>query len=508
MTDLVEFFSGATLIARHRPWPRVELDSAGWRRLAAALPTEPWELIGLWAEPQTIHAALRDPEAGTVLVASRACPDGRYESLGAARPGAIRLERAARDLFGLEPVDAPDRRPWLDHGRWPARRPLGAHPEPPALDEPAAAATDYAFLPVEGEGLHQIPVGPVHAGIIEPGHFRFHAQGETVVRLEQRLGWVHKGIEALFAGRTPEAAAPLASRISGDSAVAHALAFARAVEEAADAPAPPRAAAIRGLAAELERVANHLGDFGAICNDASFAFLHAEAMTLREETLRLCGRAFGHRLMMDLVVPGGVARDLDAASIEALRRHAARIGPTFERLFAIYDGKPSLLDRTIGTGVAAASLVHRFAAGGFIGRATGRGVDARVAPGYPPYDRLDFVVPVQHEGDVHARVLVRVQEIRVSLSLVAQLCDTLPGGDVRAPVPARAGEGLALVEGFRGDILGWVRLDERGLVARYHPRDPSWFQWPLLEAAVEGNIVADFPLCNKSFNCSYSGHDL
>jgi len=131
-----------------------------------------------------------------------------------------------------------------------------------------------------------------------------------------------------------------------------------------------------------------------------------------------------------------------------------------------------------------------------------------VAPGYPPYDRLDFVVPVQHEGDVHARVLVRVQEIRVSLSLVAQLCDSLPGGDVHAPVPARAGGGLALVEGFRGDILGWVRLDERGLIARYHPRDPSWFQWPLLEAAIEGNIVADFPLCNKSFNCSYSGHDL
>jgi Ni,Fe-hydrogenase III large subunit len=319
---------------------------------------------------------------------------------------------------------------------------------------------------------------------------------------------VHKGIEALFAGRLPAEAAPLASRISGDSAVAHALAFARAVEAAADAPAPPRADAVRAIAAEFERVANHLGDFGAICNDASFSFIHAEAGALREEVLRLCGHLFGHRLMMDLVVPGGVARDVDQAGMESARRVAARIGPQLERLVVVYDQKPSLLDRTIGTGVAAANLVQRFAAGGVVGRASGRGVDARVAPGYPPYDRLDFVVPVRHEGDVHARVLVRVQEIRVSLGLIAQLCDSLPPGPSRVEIPARAGEGIALVEGFRGDVLGWVRLDEAGRVARYHPRDPSWFQWPLLEAAVEGNIVADFPLCNKSFNCSYSGHDL
>ena len=218
MTDLAEFFAAAPIVSRHQPWPRVELNAAGWRRLAAALATEHWELIGLWAEPRTIHAALRDPDMGTLLVASRACPDGRYESLGPVRPGAIRLERAARDLFGLVAEGSPDGRPWLDHGRWPARRPLGVDPEKRALDEPAARAVDYAFLPVEGEGVHQIAVGPVHAGIIEPGHFRFHANGETVVRLEQRLGYVHRGIEGLFGGRTPAEAAPLASRISGDSA--------------------------------------------------------------------------------------------------------------------------------------------------------------------------------------------------------------------------------------------------------------------------------------------------
>jgi Ni,Fe-hydrogenase III large subunit len=352
-------------------------------------------------------------------------------------------------------------------------------------------------------------VGPVHAGIIEPGHFRFHANGETVVRLEERLGWVHKGIEGLMRGRTPDEAARLACRISGDSAVAHALAFARAVEAACDRAAPARAHWLRALMAELERVANHLGDFGAICNDAAFAFLQAEATTLREQVLRLAGRLFGHRLMMDCVVPGGVARDLPPDGAREIAALAGMLEPAFERLVRVYDDKPSLLDRTMATGVVAPHLVHRFACGGFVARASGRSVDARSSPGYPPYDQLEFEVPVQHEGDVHARVWVRIREIRESLKLLREIVAHMPAGEIRSVLPvAPNGEGLALVEGFRGDIFGWVRLDEGGRIARYHPRDPSWLQWPLLEAAIEGNIVADFPLCNKSFNCSYAGADL
>src|SRR5262249_6594716 len=209
------------------------------------------------------------------------------------RPGVARMERATRDLFGLVPDGADDLRPWLDHGRWPMRRPLGREPEPRTLDEPAAQATDYRFLAAEGEGVPQIPVGPVQAGIIEPGHFRFHANGETVVRLEERLGYVHKGIERLMQGKTVSEAARLAARVSGDSAVAHSIAFARAVEAALDRPCPPRADWLRALMAELERIANHLGDFGAICNDAAFAFMQAEATTLREDVLRVCGSVFG-----------------------------------------------------------------------------------------------------------------------------------------------------------------------------------------------------------------------
>jgi Ni,Fe-hydrogenase III large subunit len=348
----------------------------------------------------------------------------------------------------------------------------------------------------------------VHAGIIEPGHFRFTASGETVVRLEERLGYVHKGIENLMAGADLAQAARLAARTSGDSTVAYGFAFARAVEAALDIAAPPRAVHLRALMAELERLANHLGDIGAICNDAAFALMHAHTSALRERTLRFASLAFGHRLMMDRIVPGGVTHDLAPEATPALDQLLATIRATFPRLVDLYDNTASLQDRTVGTGVLTAELARRFAAGGYIGRASGRGFDARRAFAYAPYDRLDFAVPMREEGDVNARVWVRIREVEESLKLIEQLARTLPAGPLRTVVPLRAGEGVALVEGFRGDILVWLRLDPQGRVARCHLRDPSWFQWPLLEAAIEGNIVADFPLCNKSFNCSYSGVDL
>jgi hypothetical protein len=270
-------------IAARLPWPRHRLDRAAWVALIGHLAGADWSLLGLWGEPASVHVALRDETAGAIAVATLDCPDRRFPSFGAVRPAAIRLERAARDLFGLEPEGAVDRRPWLDHGRWHRDQPLAAaRPAARAMD-----ALDYPFLPVEAEGLHRIPVGPVHAGIIEPGHFRFHANGETVVRLEARLGYVHKGIEALMQGRGVEQAARLAGRLSGDSTVAHALGFARAVEAATETLLPRRAHWLRALMAELERLANHLGDIGAICNDASFTFAHAHCGIMREAVLRV-----------------------------------------------------------------------------------------------------------------------------------------------------------------------------------------------------------------------------
>jgi len=377
----------------------------------------------------------------------------------------------------------------------------------------------YRFLPAEGDGLHQIAVGPVHAGIIEPGHFRFTASGETVVRLEQRLGYTHKGIEGLMIGADLERAVELAGRVSGDSTVAYAYAFSKAAEAALQLVVPDRAVLLRALVAELERLANHLGDIGAICNDASFTLMHAHCSVLRESVLRASASAFGHRLLRGIIVPGGVTHDLSDAGTEIIRATLGNIRLRFPALVELYDNTASLQDRTVDTGVLKPALAKQYAAGGYIGRASGRSFDARRTLAYPPYDSLRFEVPVLNEGDVNARVWIRVREVEQSLSLIDQILRQLPDGPLRVKadqlrkpheglaMESLALEGLAIVEGFRGDVLVWLRLRD-GRVERCRLRDPSWFQWPLLEAAIEDNIVADFPLCNKSFNCSYSGQDL
>ena len=480
-------------------WAREAVDEAGWRGAIDALASGERTLLALWGQP---GAARMAAHAGgpAVAVLELPCPGGRFPSIGARHPPAIRLERALFDLTGLAAEGALDARPWLDHGRWPVRHPLGTA-------APAVGPAPYAFLTSEGESLHQIPVGPVHAGIIEPGHFRFTASGETVVRLEERLGYVHRGIEHLMLGADVGRAAKFAGRISGDSTVAYAIAFARAAEDALGIEAPARAHWLRALMAELERLANHLGDIGAVCNDAAFAILHAHCAMLREQVLRAAEAAFGHRLMMDRIIPGGVAVDLDPTGAAAIMALIRLVRERLPLLVEVYDDTASLQDRMVGTGVVGRELVERFGAGGFVGRASGRAFDARKAFAYPPYDRLNFQVPTRDEGDVNARVWVRIDEVWQSLGLVEQILARLPEGATAVELPAVDGEGLALVESFRGDVFVWVRL-EGGGVSDVCLRDPSWFQWPLLEAAVEGNIVADFPLCNKSFNCSYAGVDL
>jgi Ni,Fe-hydrogenase III large subunit len=487
-----------------RPHERYVLAPTAWAALAEALARggDPG-LLALWADPASVHAAFLAESEGTVLLASTPATAGRYAALSPARPGAARFERSIRDLWGLEAEGAADLRPWLDHGRWPAAAPLSARPTRQGGDPPQPA-----FLPAEGEGVHQIPVGPIHAGIIEPGHFRFHVQGETVVRLEQRLGYLHKGTIGLMLGKSPRSAARFAARLSGDSTVAHAWAFAMAAEAALGIVPPPRALALRALMAELERIHNHLNDWGFVCNDAAFAFPHARCGVLREGVLRACAAAFGHRLMMDRIVPGGVAVDIAPAGPAAIAAALEAMAGEMPALERIYDSHASLQDRVVGTGIVAAALAARFAAGGPVGRAAGRGFDARRLPGYAPYDDLDFAVPVLPQGDVDARVRIRIAELGESLRLVRALLPALPPGDLAVPLPARGGEGVGLVEGFRGDCLHWLALDDGGLIRAAFPRDPSWLQWPLLEAAIENNIVADFPLCNKSFNCSYSGVDL
>ena len=470
----------------------------GWITVCDVLEQGRADLMGLWADASEVHMALF-VQSEQIAVVSISVEGGEYPSVSRRHLPSLRLERTIADLFGHKPVGMPDLRPWLDHGRWPGK---GRSTKP---------AQPYVFLPTKGEGVHQIPVGPVHAGIIEPGHFRFTANGETIVRLEERLGYTHKGVESLMEGADLDRGARICGRVCGDSTVAYAIACARAAEAALGLEVPERAHALRGVMAELERIANHIGDIGAICNDAAFALMLAHCGTLRERTLRAADAAFGHRLMMDQVMPGGVRANLTPRGEDAIAELLIRFDAELPRLMELYDDTASIKERTSTTGILPADLARRFAAGGVVGRASGRDFDARRDLAYPPYDRLDFTVPQINSGDVNARVWLRFEELWQSISLIRQIVADLPPGPIACGIPTQIGEireGCGVAEGFRGDVFVWLRLDTDTRILRCYPRDPSWLQWPLLEAAIEDNIVADFPICNKSFNCSYSGPDL
>lgn len=484
-------------------YARISVNATDWRSLSLGCAEGRHDLSALWYDDGLIRMALSDPWLKVRAIVSYATRHGTYLSVGARHAPAIRLERAMRDLYGVHPDGLPDARFWLDHGAWPS---------PPPKRQPISGADPtrpYVFLPVHGEGVHQIPVGPVHAGIIEPGHFRFTANGETVVRLEERLGYMHRGVEALCAGAEIEQAARIAGRISGDSTVAYAFAFAMAVEAALGWQPSRRASILRGIMAELERMSHHINDVGAVCNDASVVAILARCTLIREDILHTAGELFGHRMMMDKIVPGGVTCDLTDAGADTIRELLNRCEESFRQVVEVYDNAHSLLDRTVRTGVVSKELVRKFGAGGHVGRASGRVFDARAVFPYAPYNSVTFDVPSRTAGDVDARVWVRIEEVHQSAAIIRQLLNKLVPGELITPRPAlRAGEGSALAEAFRGDVFLTLRLDEQGRVAHLHARDASWFQWPLLEASIENNIVADFPLCNKSFNCSYSGHDI
>ena len=406
---LKALFGNLSAVAAHRGWQRFDVDASTWQAIGEALREGKLDLLGEWGDERAVHCAMFEAATRQLCVASIDAATGRVPSLGVFHSPAIRPERAVADLYGYEFVGLPDRRPWLDHGCWPQHTPLAVAPR---TREPLQS---YRFLPTDGPSLHQIPVGPVHAGIIEPGHFRFTANGETVVRLEERLGYTHKGIDALLQGARIDAGARIAGRVSGDSTVAHALAYAQAVETALGLSVAPRAVRLRGVMAELERIANHLGDVGAICNDAAFSMLHAECGILRERTLRACAVAFGHRLMMDRIVPGGVTVDLSGTGRNAILELTARLRAEFPELVELYENTASLQDRTVSTGTVSAALAAEFAAGGYVGRASGRAFDTRTQLPYPPYDALPIKAALRTEGDVDARVWVRILEVRASV---------------------------------------------------------------------------------------------
>jgi Ni,Fe-hydrogenase III large subunit len=419
------------------------------------------------------------------------------------------MERAIHDLFGLRPQGLGDTRSWLRHGAWGAEHfPLRKDFE--ASSVPPAQADDYPYVRVRGEGVHEIPVGPVHAGIIEPGHFRFQVVGEKILRLEERLGYTHKGIEKRLEGMDFDAGARLAGRVSGDSTVAHAWAYAMAVESLTDTLIPEGAYWLRALCLERERIANHLGDLGALGNDAGLAFGLSQFSRLKEDVLRTNQQVFGHRYLMDVVVPGGIAKDVARSEIARLAQDTDPLLPAIDRLREIYEEHAGLQDRFMFAGRVEPALAARLGLMGLVGRASGQPWDLRVRCPSPPYDSLSVDMAIDHDGDVDARVTVRFKELRESLRLHREILAHLPAALIRVPLntaPAYA-SGIGWVEGWRGEVFTWVRADAKNRIDRCHPQDPSWVLWPALEYAVLGEIVPDFPLINKSFNLSYSGHDL
>ena len=420
---------------------------------------------------------------------------------------ASRFEREIKDLFGITATGHPDRRPLTRHAFWPEDYlPLLKDSVPPQTFQDDG--TPFPFMTVGGEGVYEIPVGPVHAGIIEPGHFRFSVIGETVIDLKIRLYFTHKGTEKLFEGRSPAAGVELAERISGDSTIGHALAYCQAVEALAGCDVPARARYLRVILLEMERMYNHVADFGAICNDTGFAAAHSHCFRIRERLLRLNKRLTGSRLLRGGVIPGGVGCDLPAELNLAAELDA--VVADFNEVVEISLSNTMLTDRLQGAGRLTTKTAGDHGVLGYVARASGIDVDVRRDHPFAAYPWLKLKVPAYDTGDVRARAMVRVEEVRESANLIKQAIQSIPVGPIAAPLgklPAWQ-PAFGLVEGWRGAILHWVMADDDGTLYRLKVKDPSFVNWPALSFALLKNIVPDFPLINKSFNQSYSGNDL
>jgi Ni,Fe-hydrogenase III large subunit/Ni,Fe-hydrogenase III component G len=441
-----------------------------------------------------------------------------YPGVAQLFPAAARMERATRDLLGITataPNQQPDPRPWLRHDAWPANvYPLrhDAHLEPrSSILDPG---TPYPFVQVEGPGVHEIAVGPVHAGIIEPGHFRFSVVGEKVLRLEARLGYTHKGIAKRIESLAQSQAHRLAARLSGDTAVAFAWAYCAALEAITQTAVPPRALQLRALALEHERLANHLGDLGALGNDAGFAFGLTQFSRLKEDLLRANVEAFGKRYLFDYIVPGGVAGDLPQTAYAHLIHLYRTLDHEVAGLRGIYADHGGLQDRFREAGILTPEQARQLGAVGLAARGSGISQDLRTTHPWSPYDTLATEIVTESAGDVAARVQLRFREIFESLRLCRDLLAALSHASIEAtpttaPIPEAKPDqlGIGIIEAWRGPVLIALITGSNGAIRRCHAHDPSWQNWPLLEYAILGNIVPDFPLINKSFNLSYSGPD-
>lgn len=429
-------------------------------------------------------------------------------SLSNALPAANWQEREIQDFFGLRLEGHPNPRRCALHDDWPDVYPLRKDFDlRTAL--PPFSGPRHKFREVEGEGVFQVPVGPVHAGIIEPGHFLFSVAGEPVLYLQIRLFYTHKGTEKLFENIPVSHGVQLAESVSGDSSFAHATAFCHALERAGQVAVPPRARALRSLCLELERVYNHVADIGAIATDVAFVVANAHAMRLKERVLRVNEQLTGNRLLRGMAFPGGVRFDWNSDQVGALASLVRDLRPEFDSLVQLVMASSSTRDRLETTGTLSPKIARDLGVVGIAGRASGFAQDLRRDFPHAAYDQVKFEVPVYQEGDVFRRMQVRIDEVQQSFNIIEQLVAGLPEGAIREKVPVLPPDATALgfVEGWRGEIFHWIRMGKDNRLARCKVKDPSLQNWPALSEAILGNIIPDFPVVNKSFNLSYSGTD-
>jgi Ni,Fe-hydrogenase III large subunit/Ni,Fe-hydrogenase III component G len=455
------------------------------------------------------YAFALDAAHGFVILRVPVSPEKpEFVSLTNAIPAVNWQEREVQELFGLKLLGHPNPRRCVLHDDWPEVFPLRKDFDL-RTQLPPFQGERHKFRTVEGEGVFQVPVGPVHAGIIEPGHFLFSVAGEPVLYLQLRLFYTHKGTEKLFENLPVPHCVRLAESISGDSAFAHATAFCHAVERAANVEAPPRARFLRSICLELERLYNHIGDIGAICTDVAFVTANMHCMRLKERVLRVNESLTGNRLLRGMACSGGVRFDFDSEQVKLLRQLVVELRTEFESVVNLIERSSSTLDRLRKTGVLKPEVARDLGVVGIAGRASGFNHDLRRDFPHAAYDAVKIAAPVYQTGDVEHRMRVRIDEVRESFSLIEQLVAKLPGGETRIEIGELPADATALgyVEGWRGEIFHWIRTAPGNRLARCKIKDPSLQNWPALSEAILGNIIPDFPVVNKSFNLSYSGTD-
>lgn len=482
-----------------RPWTRHILGAEDWSSLARTAAADGWALLAHWADTQSAHALYFDPAAVTIVPVSIQVEHATYPALSPIYPGAAWYERMIHDLWGHAPTAATDLRPWLDHGAWPQMQPMSTRPQPPPEPEPPPPAA----LP--GDDLMLLPRGPVWGDRQESVRLALMLDGPLIRSAESRLGYAHKGTLSQMRGKSPRTAARFAARLSADATVAHAIAFALAAEAASETPAPPRAVSLRVVMAEIERIAGHLDNLGATAGHTDMRRVQARCGMLREVLLRATETAFGHRLMMDCVIPGGVAADITTGGGAAILRALGDIATQMPLIRQAHEAA-GLSAHLTGFGSASGQMAATLAVGGVVGRACGRGFDARMVF-VPGYGDLSPRLAMRPDGDAAARQQLRIFEIEESVRLVGAALTAMPDGPVSLPLPPISGEGIGCAESIRGDVWHWLQLDH-GQIAAAFPRDPGWGLWPLAERVLEDAAAADVDLVRLSFALPASGIDL